>query len=46
MPIDGARAMAEKIPGAQFAGIPSGGHMSPMENAAAANEAIGAFLKG
>ena len=45
MPIDGARAMAEKIPGATFAAIPSGGHMSPMENAKAANEAIGAFLK-
>lgn len=46
MPIDGARAMAEKIPGATFAAIPSGGHMSPMENTAAANDAIGAFLKG
>ena len=46
MPIAGARATAEKIPGARFAAIPAGGHMAPMENAAAANEAIGAFLKG
>jgi pimeloyl-ACP methyl ester carboxylesterase len=46
MPIDVGRSMAEKIPGATFAAIPSGGHMAPMENAPAANEAIGAFLKG
>jgi len=46
MPIDGARATAATISGARFAAIPSGGHMAPMENAAAANEAMGAFLKG
>jgi pimeloyl-ACP methyl ester carboxylesterase len=46
MPIDVGRSLAEKIPGATFAGIPSGGHMAPMENAAAANEAMTAFLKG
>jgi 3-oxoadipate enol-lactonase len=46
MPIDGARAMAQKIPGASFASIPGGGHMAPMENAEAANDAIGKFLKG
>jgi len=46
MPVDGARATCEKIAGATFAAIPKGGHMSPMENAAAANEAIAGFLKG
>jgi pimeloyl-ACP methyl ester carboxylesterase len=46
MPIDDARATVSKIPGATFAAIPHGGHMAPMENAAAANDAIGAFLKG
>jgi pimeloyl-ACP methyl ester carboxylesterase len=46
MPVDGGRATAEKIPGATFAAIPAGGHLAPMENAAAANEAIAAFLKG
>jgi pimeloyl-ACP methyl ester carboxylesterase len=45
MPIDGARATAEKIPGATFAAIPGGGHMAPMENPKAANEALTAFLK-
>ena len=46
MPIDGARATAEKIPGARFAAIPRGGHMAPMENPNAANEALMGFLKG
>jgi pimeloyl-ACP methyl ester carboxylesterase len=46
MPIDGARATAEKISGATFVGIPGGGHMAPMENTKAANEALSAFLKG
>jgi 3-oxoadipate enol-lactonase len=44
MPIDGARAAAERTPGARFVGIPAGGHMSPMENPKAANEAIAEFL--
>jgi pimeloyl-ACP methyl ester carboxylesterase len=44
MPIDGARATAEKIPGATFAPIPGGGHMAPMENPDAANAAIVRFL--
>lgn len=44
MPIDGARAEAEKIPGATFAAVPGGGHMSPMENPGAANEALLNFL--
>ena len=46
MPVDGARATAEKIPGAKFAAVPAGGHMAPMENATATNEAIQEFLGG
>jgi pimeloyl-ACP methyl ester carboxylesterase len=45
MPIEGARATAEKIPGAIFAAIPGGGHMAPMENPAVANGALADFLK-
>jgi 3-oxoadipate enol-lactonase len=45
MPIDGARASAEKIPGASFVSIPKGGHVSPMENPEAVNAAITNFLK-
>jgi 3-oxoadipate enol-lactonase len=44
MPIEAARAEAEKIPGATFAAVPGGGHMSPMENPGAANEALLRFL--
>ena len=46
MPVDGARATVEKIPGAKFAGIPSGGHMAPMENPQATNDAVVEFLGG
>ena len=46
MPVDGARATAEKIPGAKFSAIPNGGHMAPMENPAATNEAVQEFLGG
>jgi len=46
MPIDGARAMADKIPGARFAAVPLGGHMAPMENPAATNGSITEFLAG
>ena len=46
MPVDGARSTAEKIPGAKFAAIPSGGHMAPMENPQATNDAILEFLGG
>ena len=45
MPIDGARATAEKIPGAVLVPIPGGGHMAPMENPKVANDALGEFLK-
>jgi pimeloyl-ACP methyl ester carboxylesterase len=46
MPVDGARATTEKIPGAKLAAIPRGGHMAPMENPTATNEAIAEFLGG
>jgi len=46
MPIDGARASAAKIPGANFVSIPKGGHVAPMENPEATNAAITDFLKG
>jgi pimeloyl-ACP methyl ester carboxylesterase len=46
MPLDGARASAEKIPGARFVSIPKGGHLAPRENPDAVNEAIRDFLKG
>jgi pimeloyl-ACP methyl ester carboxylesterase len=45
MPIDGARASAGKTPGARFVSIPKGGHVSPMENPEAVNDAIREFLK-
>lgn len=45
MPIDGARATAEKIPGARFVSIQGGGHVAPMEHPAAANTAMTEFLK-
>jgi len=38
------RAMADRIPGAQFIEIPDSGHMSPMENPSAVNEAMEGFL--
>jgi len=37
------RAIAEQIPDARFVEIPHAGHMAPMENAAAVNEAIANF---
>jgi 3-oxoadipate enol-lactonase len=45
MPIDGARATAEKIPGAHFVAIPKAGHAAAFENAEAVNAAIAEFLK-
>lgn len=41
-----AKKMAEAIPNAQLAIIPDGGHLAPLENAAAANRAILTFLNG
>jgi 3-oxoadipate enol-lactonase len=45
MPLEGARASAEKLPDATFVTIPKGGHVSPMENPEAVNAAITNFLK-
>jgi pimeloyl-ACP methyl ester carboxylesterase len=45
-PIEGARASAEKTPGARFVSIPNGGHVCPMENPDAVNAAIREFLTG
>ena len=44
MPVDGARSMAGLIPGARFVAIPNAGHMAPMENPNAVNDAIDEFL--
>lgn len=44
MPIEDARATAEKIPGARFEAIPDAGHMAPLENPEPVNAAITAFL--
>ena len=45
MPLEGARASAEKVPGVKFVSIPGGGHVAPMENPDAVNAAITDFLK-
>jgi 3-oxoadipate enol-lactonase len=39
------RGLAQAIPGAKFVEIPAAGHLSPLENPAAVNAAIGAFLR-
>lgn len=44
MPVDAARATAETIPGARFVTIPKAGHLAPMENVEAVNDAIRDFL--
>jgi 3-oxoadipate enol-lactonase len=44
-PVDSARAMAGAIPGAHFASIPGGGHLTPLGKPVIANAAIGAFLR-
>lgn len=43
-PVAEMRTIAEAIPGAQFVEISDAGHMSPMENPAELNAALGAFL--
>jgi len=40
------QGIAERIPAAQFALIPSAGHMSPLENPVAFNAVLGRFLAG
>jgi len=44
MPIEGARAMASKIPGARFVAVPGAGHMSPLEAPEVVNNALRSFL--
>lgn len=43
-PPEGARTMADAIPGAKLVVVPRAGHLSGMENPAAFNEALGALL--
>jgi pimeloyl-ACP methyl ester carboxylesterase len=43
-PPDEARKMAQALPNAQLAIIPNAGHLAPLENPDAANEAILVFL--
>lgn len=45
-PADGMRAMAQAIPGAQFAVIPAAGHLSPLEQPLATSRALADFLEG
>jgi pimeloyl-ACP methyl ester carboxylesterase len=41
---DEMRSIAQAIPGARFVEVPSAGHMAPLENPDAVNEAIEKFL--
>ncbi len=45
-PPDGAQKMAEAIPDAQIVVVPDAGHLAPLENPQATNEAILHFLQG
>jgi YbgC/YbaW family acyl-CoA thioester hydrolase len=45
-PADGLRAMAQAIPGAQFAVIPAAGHLAPLEQPLATSRALADFLDG
>ncbi len=45
-PADGMRAMAQAIPGAQFAVIPAAGHLAPLEQPLATSRALADFLDG
>lgn len=43
-PADGMEEMARAIPGAQFTVIPGSGHLSPLEQPEAVNDAVNTFL--
>jgi len=43
-PAEGMEEMARAIPGAQFTVIPGSGHLSPLEQPEAVNDALNAFL--
>ncbi len=45
IPVDQSRAMAERIPGAQFTVIPGAGHLAPMEQPVATARVVGEFLE-
>jgi 3-oxoadipate enol-lactonase len=45
-PADGMRAMAQAIPGAQFAVIPAAGHLAPLEQPLATSRIVADFLEG
>lgn len=45
-PADGMRAMAQAIPGAQFAVIPAAGHLAPLEQPLATSRTLADFLDG
>jgi len=45
-PPDTARAMAQLIPGAECHVVPAAGHLSPLEQPAATNRLVDAFLQG
>ncbi|HVE76582.1 MAG TPA: alpha/beta fold hydrolase, partial [Actinomycetota bacterium] len=44
MPVEGAREWSSKVPGAEWVEIPDAGHVGPMENPEAVNQAIRNFL--
>lgn len=44
MPLEGAREMADAIPGAEFVAIPRAGHVAAIENPEAVNSAVRKFL--
>lgn len=44
MPVAGAKEMADLIPGAKFVTIPRAGHLAPLENPLAVNDALRNFL--
>jgi pimeloyl-ACP methyl ester carboxylesterase len=46
MPVESVRSTAEKIPGVRFVTVPSAGHVAPMENPGAVNDAMAEFLTG
>jgi pimeloyl-ACP methyl ester carboxylesterase len=45
-PAEGMRAMAQAIPGAQFAAIPAAGHLAPLEQPLATSRTLADFLEG
>ena len=44
-PPDVSQAMAAAIPGAHLVEVPAAGHLTPMENPAAVNEALGVLMR-